>query len=58
MAIYLPIIISLVGVVLSIISASFISGAKWGSITATINTISERLARIEGMFELKIKRDE
>jgi hypothetical protein len=48
-------IISLVGVIVSITVSSFIAGAKLGGMIQTMNTISERLARIEGLFEMKLK---
>lgn len=48
-------IISLTGVVISVATSAFIAGTKSGTIQTTMTTISERLARIEGMFELKLK---
>lgn len=48
-------IISLIGVVISITVSSFVAGTKVGSMAQTLNTISERLARIEGLFEFKLK---
>jgi hypothetical protein len=48
-------IISLAGVIVSITVSSFIAGNKFGTMTQTLVTISERLARIEGLFELKLK---
>jgi hypothetical protein len=51
----ISICIALVGVVVSVVTATFAAGSKWGTMNATMTTISERLARIEGMFELKLK---
>jgi Flp pilus assembly protein protease CpaA len=51
----IPTIISLVGVVTSVIVTSFQAGARYGAMAQTMNTISERLARIEGLFEMKLK---
>lgn len=48
-------IISLSGVIVSVVVSTFVAGAKYGTMTQTMVTISERLARIEGMFELKLK---
>jgi hypothetical protein len=53
--VYLPIIISLCGVIVAVVSSVFAVGTKWGKMETTMATISERLARIEGMFELKLK---
>ena len=48
-------IISLVGIIISVTVSSFIAGSKFGTVVQTLNTISERLARIEGLFEFKLK---
>jgi hypothetical protein len=42
-------------VILSVIGAAFVTGSRIGSIETTIHTISERLTRIEALFELKLK---
>lgn len=64
----IEIIVALVTFVCSVGSAAFVSGTRWGRIEATLNDIqkdrvrqtdmravSERLARIEGMFTLQLK---
>lgn len=33
----------------------FISGSRWGTVQTELRNTSDRLAKIEGMFELKIK---
>lgn len=43
------------GVIVSVVVSSFIAGSKYGAMVQTLNTISERLARIEGLFEYKLK---
>jgi hypothetical protein len=48
-------IISLGGVIVSITVSAFIVGTKAGGMEQTMKTISERLARIEGLFEMKLK---
>lgn len=50
--------VSMGGVIISITVSSFIAGAKVGGMITTMNTISERLARIEGLFEMKLKGSE
>jgi hypothetical protein len=35
--------------------SAFIAGMRWGSINSSIQDQNQRLARIEGMFELKLK---
>jgi len=55
MNVAIPVIISLIGVIVSVATSSFIAGSRSGRMETTMTTISERLARIEGMFELKLK---
>lgn len=67
-ALAIQIVISIGTIFVSISGAAFISGTRWGRIEATLNdlekdrvrtgdisNISERLARIEGMFTLRLK---
>lgn len=52
------VISSLIGVgtfILSMATSFFIAGFRWGETRGDIKTISERLAKIEGMFEMKLK---
>ena len=51
----LEIIIALVGVLLSVSSASFVSGLRWGRVEAKIQSINERLSNIEKLFEMRLK---
>jgi hypothetical protein len=51
----LPVIISLIGVILSIVVSSFIAGSRYGMMVQTLSSINERLTRIETLFELKLK---
>src|SRR6185312_9468497 len=50
------ILISAVGVVLSMVASAFISGTRWGRIESDMRSMTDRLARIEGMFTL-VPRD-
>lgn len=52
---WLPILISMVSLFLSLVGSAFIAGSKWGKMTTALNDIDKRMARIEGMFELKLK---
>jgi hypothetical protein len=61
-------LISGAGFVLSVVCSAFVSGSRWGRVTAQlaelerervtrsdVSGIGERLAKIEGMFELKLR---
>ena len=52
---YISVIISLVGMIVSITVSAFISGAWKGRIETTMGDMSRRLANIEGMFKLTLK---
>lgn len=43
--------------VISAGSSMFIAGTRWGEIRSDVSTIKERMARIEGMFTLKLRRE-
>lgn len=49
------VLISALTVLLSVIGASFAAGIKIGSMEMTLRSISDRLTRIEALFELRIK---
>lgn len=49
------IVIAVIGWLASVMSATFVAGIKWGNINTTMTAMAERLARIEGMFELRLK---
>lgn len=48
-------VIGAVTIFLSVVGAVFAAGGKMGRIESTIHTMSERLARIEALFELRLK---
>lgn len=64
-------VIALAGVLVSAAVAAFIAGSRWGAVSGKVDQLaatqgnaatkadlqgmSERLARIEGMFELKLR---
>ena len=51
----IQVLIDGVTVVLSVVGASFAAGIRIGSIETTLHGMAERLARIEGLFELRLK---
>jgi len=52
----LSIVIAGVGVIVSICSSMFVAGSRWGRIEGDMRSMTDRLARIEGMFTL-VPRD-
>lgn len=55
----LEIVIAAIGVVVSICCSMFVAGSRWGRIEGDMRSMSDRLAKIEGMFTLKLRgRDE
>jgi hypothetical protein len=51
----LTLLISGAGVVLSVCSSMFVAGSRWGRIEGDMRSISDRLAKIEGMFTLQLR---
>lgn len=51
-------VISLVGVVASVTTSAFISGTRWGTMQQEMRTMADRLAKIEGMFTLRLRDGE
>jgi hypothetical protein len=49
------VVIGIVTFVLSVGASMFIAGARWGTMEAGMRTMNERMARIEGMFTLRLK---
>jgi hypothetical protein len=43
--------------VMSVGTAMFIAGMRWGQIKADIHSIKDRISRIEGLFTLKLKKE-
>ena len=42
-------------IVLSMTGSAFIAGSRWARMESSISTMSDRLAKIEGMFTLRMK---
>lgn len=51
----LEIVIAAVGVIVSICSSMFVAGSRWGRIEGDMRSMSDRLAKIEGMFSLRLR---
>ena len=51
----LEIVISAVGVIVSICCSMFVAGSRWGRVEGDMRSMSDRLAKIEGMFTLKLR---
>jgi hypothetical protein len=51
----LQVIISAGGVIASITVSSFVSGTRWGRMETDMRAMADRLAKIEGMFTLRLK---
>lgn len=51
----LTIVITLGGVLVSVLVSVFVAGTKWGSVNTEMRYMNDRLAKIEGMFTLTPK---
>lgn len=56
-ALVLQVVIASVGVLASVTVSAFVSGTRWGRIETDMRSMSDRLAKIEGMFTLKLRDD-
>jgi hypothetical protein len=54
-AIDVQILVSAVTFIMSIAGSMFIAGNRWGRIESKIEIMADRLAKIEGMFTLRLK---
>lgn len=54
-AVTAQVIIGACTVVISVGCSMFIAGTRWGTMNGQIRAINERLAKIEGMFTLRLK---
>lgn len=46
------------GVLCSVVVSAFMSGARWGRVETDMRVMADRLAKIEGMFTLRLKDHE
>ena len=56
--IVLQTVIAAGGVIASVTVSAFISGTRWGAIQQDVRSMADRLAKIEGMFTLRLKDNE
>lgn len=48
-------VISAGGVLTSVVVSAFMSGSRWGRVETDMRVMADRLAKIEGMFTLRLK---
>ena len=51
----MEILIAVLGVVISVCTSMFVAGSRWGQIQGDVRNMSDRLAKIEGMFTLRLR---
>lgn len=49
------ILIAVVTFISSVGTSMFVAGSRWGRIEQDVKSINDRLAKIEGMFTLRLK---
>lgn len=49
---------SVMTVMISVASSMFVAGTRWGRVESEVRLMSDRLAKIEGMFTLQLKKNE
>lgn len=49
------VLIGVLTLILSVSASMFVAGSRWGRIEGDMRNMSDRLARIEGMFTLQLK---
>ncbi len=54
-AVILQTVIAAGGVIASITVSAFISGTRWGAMQGDLRMMADRLAKIEGMFTLRLR---
>lgn len=52
------IITGIITFMVSVSTSMFVAGSRWGRVEGDIRSISDRLAKIEGMFTLKLRGHE
>lgn len=51
----LEVIVALAGVIVSMLCSAFVAGISVGQMKSDMRSIADRLAKIEGMFTLRLK---
>ena len=49
------VVIGVCTVVASLAGSAFVAGTRWGRVESDIKDMNQRLAKIEGMFTLRLK---
>lgn len=49
--------IAIVTFITSVGASMFIAGSRWGEVRTDMRVMADRLAKIEGMFTLQLKKD-
>ena len=49
--------IAVVTFIASVGTSMFVAGTRWGEMRADLRVMADRLAKIEGMFELKLREE-
>ena len=50
-------LIGVATVLISVATSMFVAGTRWGRVESEVRLMSDRLAKIEGMFTLRLKDD-
>lgn len=53
----IEVIVALAGVILSMLCSVFVAGMSVGQLKSDVRQIADRLAKIEGMFTLRLRED-
>lgn len=56
MTVYIEIASSIITFVISVAASTFVAGTRWGRVEGRIDNMADRLAKIEGMFTLTLRR--
>jgi len=51
----IDVLIAVVTFIASVGTSMFVAGTRWGEMRADLRVMADRLAKIEGMFELQLK---
>lgn len=51
------VVVGIVTFVTSVGTSMFMAGSRWGEVRADMRLMADRLAKIEGMFTLRLKDD-
>jgi hypothetical protein len=55
---WITVLISACSFIASVGASAFIAGIGWGKVQGDIKSLNEKVARIEGMFTLRLRDDD